>query len=116
MVCAWPISFWGQYAVKAGMRKPPPIGEDIAMKSFSYTITDPLGLHARPAGLLARTAREHPDVDITIAKANGEARATQLMRLMSMGIRQGDEIIVSASGKGEDAAIAAMQQFFRQHL
>ena len=28
------------------------------MKSFSYVINDELGLHARPAGMLAKEARE----------------------------------------------------------
>lgn len=86
------------------------------MKSFSYTIRDPLGLHARPAGMLAKTAREYPDVDIIISRKDEEVRATQLMRLMSMGIRQGDEITVSARGGGEEAAIEAMQRFFSQNL
>lgn len=86
------------------------------MKSFSYTIRDPLGLHARPAGMLAKTAREYPDVDIIISRKDEEVRATQLMRLMSMGIRQGDEIIVSARGGGEEAAIEAMRRFFSRNL
>lgn len=28
------------------------------MKQFDYTITDPLGIHARPAGLLAKEAKK----------------------------------------------------------
>ena len=28
------------------------------MKTFSYTITDEVGIHARPAGLLAKKAKE----------------------------------------------------------
>ena len=27
------------------------------MKSFTYTIVDPVGIHARPAGLLVKTAK-----------------------------------------------------------
>ena len=27
------------------------------MKQFTYTINDPLGIHARPAGLLAKEAK-----------------------------------------------------------
>ena len=29
------------------------------MKEFSYTITDPVGIHARPAGLLAKAAKAY---------------------------------------------------------
>ena len=27
------------------------------MKDFTYTITDPVGLHARPAGMLSKAAK-----------------------------------------------------------
>lgn len=40
------------------------------MKKFTYTITDPMGLHARPAGRLARTIRGM-DSAVTIARADG---------------------------------------------
>ena len=31
------------------------------MKQFSYTITDPIGIHARPAGMLAQLAKSFAD-------------------------------------------------------
>ena len=37
------------------------------MKSFTYVIQDPLGIHARPAGLLVKAAKEFADTEITIA-------------------------------------------------
>ena len=36
------------------------------MKEFNYTVNDPLGLHARPAGMLAKAAKAYPDTTITI--------------------------------------------------
>ena len=86
------------------------------MRQFEYTITDPLGLHARPAGLLAQTARACADAEITIARGADSAKATQLMRLMSLGLQPGDRVKVTAEGPGEDAAIAAMEAFFRDRL
>lgn len=32
------------------------------MKEFSYTITDPVGIHARPAGLLAKAAKAYQSI------------------------------------------------------
>ena len=32
------------------------------MKQFQYTITDPVGIHARPAGALAQAAKEFESV------------------------------------------------------
>ena len=49
------------------------------MKQFTYTITDPVGIHARPAGVLAKQAKAL-DSTVTIAKADGKsAAATKLM-------------------------------------
>lgn len=86
------------------------------MKSFTYTITDPLGIHARPAGLLAKAAKTFSDTTVTIARGEEAVRASQLMKLMSLGVRQGDEITVTAEGESEDVAIDAMRSFFRQNL
>lgn len=86
------------------------------MKQFTYIISDPLGIHARPAGLLARFARDFADTEVTIRKKEAEVRATQLMRLMSLGVRQGDEITVSAEGANEEQAIEALKRFFTENL
>ena len=86
------------------------------MKQFTYTISDPLGIHARPAGLLARTAKEYSDTQITIAKGDESARATQLMKLMTMGVKQGDQVTVTAEGDSEESAICGMQRFFEENL
>ena len=86
------------------------------MKQFEYTITDPLGIHARPAGLLAKTAKTFADTTVTVAKNGTAVKASQLMKLMSLGIKAGDVVTVAADGPSEDAAIAAMQAFFQDNL
>jgi len=86
------------------------------MKNFTYTITDPLGIHARPAGLLAKAARVYADTVITVEKNGNAVKASQLMKLMGLGVKQGDVITVTADGASEDTAIAAMKEFFRNKL
>ena len=86
------------------------------MKQFEYTINDPLGIHARPAGMLAKAAKGFADTTITVSKNGNAVKASQLMKLMSLGIKQGDVVTVAAEGPSEDAAIAAMQAFFQEHL
>ena len=86
------------------------------MQQFTTIINDPLGIHARPAGLLAKAAKAFPDTTITIAKDGGSAKATQLMKLMSLGIKQGDRVTVTAEGASEAEAIAAIKQFFHENL
>lgn len=87
------------------------------MKQFTYTITDPVGIHARPAGLLAKAAKAL-DSTVTIAKADGSksAAATKLMAIMGMGIKTGETITVTVEGGNEEANAAAMEQFFKENL
>lgn len=86
------------------------------MKTFTYTITDELGIHARPAGLLAKEARAFADTVITVAKGGEAVKASQLMKLMGLGVKRGDTVTVQAEGPQEEAAIAAMKAFFQAHL
>ena len=86
------------------------------MKEFTYTITDPLGIHARPAGLLAKTAKGFGDTVVTVTKAGNTVKASQLMKLMGLGVKQGDQITVAAEGPAEDEAIAAVKKFFEENL
>ena len=85
------------------------------MKQFEYTIHDPLGIHARPAGLLAKEAKKFTSV-CTITKGEQTKKLTQLMMLMSMGVKQGDTVTIQADGADEDAAIQALENFFRNNL
>ena len=86
------------------------------MEQFTYTITDPLGIHARPAGLLAKTAKGFSDTVVTVTKDGNTVKASQLMKLMGLGVKQGNTITVAAEGPAEDEAIAAMQKFFEENL
>lgn len=85
------------------------------MKQFTYTITDPLGIHARPAGLLTKEAKRF-SAKCTITKDGEIRKLTQLMMLMAMGIKQGDTVTVTAEGEDEDEAIQALHAFFTAHL
>ena len=41
------------------------------MKQFEYTIKDPLGIHARPAGMLAKVAKGFGDTVVTLEAVDG---------------------------------------------
>lgn len=86
------------------------------MKEFTYTIQDDLGIHARPAGLLTKLAKTFPETAVTVTKGGSTVKATQLMKLMNMGVKQGDTVTVAADGPAEEDAIAALQKFFEENL
>ncbi len=86
------------------------------MKQFTYTITDPLGIHARPAGLLVKAAKGLESA-ITIAKADGKsAAATKLMAVMGLAIKAGDTVTVTVEGANEEADAVAMEKFFKENV
>ena len=85
------------------------------MKTFTYTIKDDLGIHARPAGLLVKTAKNF-NSEITIAKDGKSVNALKLMALMGLGVKCGDTITVTVSGEDEETAASAMEEFFKSNL
>lgn len=85
------------------------------MKQFNYVIKDEVGIHARPAGLLAKEAKKYAS-KITIAKGEKSAEATKLMALMSLGVKCGEEITVSVEGEDEDTAVNEIKAFFEGNL
>ena len=85
------------------------------MKSFEYTITDPVGIHARPAGNLSKEAKKYDSV-IKITKDGKSVEAKKLMMLMALGVKQGDTVTVSIEGGDEEAVAAQMEAFFKENL
>lgn len=85
------------------------------MKTFTYVITDALGIHARPAGLLVKEAQKY-ESRIVISCEGRKAEAVRLMALMSMGIRCGQEIQVEISGADEEAALEGIRTFLESNL
>ena len=85
------------------------------MKEFKYTLQDALGIHARPAGMLVKAVAGFKSA-ITIDNGAKKADARRLMAVMSMGVKQGQEVTVTVDGEDEDAAIAALEAFFKENL
>lgn len=85
------------------------------MKSFTYTIQEAVGIHARPAGLLVKEVKKYQST-ITISKDDKSVNALKLMALMGMGIKCGDTVTVSIEGPDEEEAARALEAFFKENL
>lgn len=85
------------------------------MKEFKYVINDPVGLHARPAGLLVKQVSAFQS-KVTLSSNGKSADARKLIMLMSLGIKQGMEVTCQIEGEDEDAAFDALQKFFTDNL
>ena len=85
------------------------------MKSFDYVITDPVGIHARPAGILVKEIKQYKST-VTVSKGEKSVNALKLMALMGMGIKQGDTVKVAIEGEDEDIAAEAIEKFFKTNF
>ena len=86
------------------------------MKSFNYTITDPVGIHARPAGILVKEIKNYVGTTVTVTKGDKSVNALKLMALMGMGIKQGDAVTVSIEGENEEEVAAKIEEFFKTYF
>ena len=85
------------------------------MKVFNHVIADPLGMHARPAGMLVKAVSGFAS-KITIAAPTGTADARRLMALMKLAAKQGMELTVTVEGDDEETAAAELQAFLAANL
>ena len=85
------------------------------MKEIKYVITDPLGMHARPAGMLVKAVAPY-ESRITVTAPTGSADAKRLMALMRLAAKQGMELTVTIEGADEEKAAQELQAFLSANL
>ena len=85
------------------------------MKTFTYTVKDELGIHARPAGMLVKEVKNFQS-KVMLEKDGKSVDASRLMAVMSMGVKQGQTVTITVEGEDEDAAYEAVKAFFESNL
>ncbi|MDR1470239.1 MAG: HPr family phosphocarrier protein [Spirochaetaceae bacterium] len=85
------------------------------MKEFSYTIKDPLGIHARPAGLFVKKMQEFSS-EVMVARGAEGCDAKKLLALMKLRIKTGETITLRINGADEEAAVGAAEAFLSENL
>jgi len=85
------------------------------MTEFTYTITDPLGVHARPAGVFVKEAANYP-CTITIGKNGKDVDAKRILGVMSLGVKQGEDVVVKCDGDQEEEAAQKLEAFLKENL
>ncbi|HJD01240.1 MAG TPA: HPr family phosphocarrier protein [Candidatus Mediterraneibacter excrementavium] len=85
------------------------------MKEFKYVITDPEGIHARPAGILVKQAAGYQS-SVKIAKGEKSADAKRIFGVMGLGVKTGEEVTITVDGADEDTAAAELETFFKENL
>lgn len=72
------------------------------------------GLHARPAALFVKKAKEF-DSEITVAKGGKEANAKSPLKVMTLAARYGDSITIRAEGEDAEEAVEALAALIGQN-
>jgi len=85
------------------------------MKTFNYIITDPVGIHARPAGYLVKEAKKFESRTF-ISKDAHKADMKKLFAVMGLCIKQGECVKVEVEGPDEEAAATALETFLKANL
>src|SRR4026209_1582120 len=79
--------------------------------AIQLTVKNSLGLHARPAARFVQTAGQFPKETILISNLTtetGQVNAKSINSVITLGVRQGHQIEVTASGPNARAALDAI--------
>jgi phosphotransferase system HPr (HPr) family protein len=85
------------------------------MLSFSFTITDPNGIHARPAGIFVQRMQEFKST-VSVSREGKTADGKKLIGLMKLRPKCGQTIDVTVEGEDEEACFQAAQETLKANL
>lgn len=85
------------------------------MREFKYVITDEMGIHARPAGLLVKAVKAF-ECAVKMEKGGRTVDSKGIMGVMSLGAKKGDEVTLTFDGADEDAAYEEISKFMQENL
>ena len=79
------------------------------MSERTATVASRVGLHARPAAIVAEADGEYENMEITIRAEGEDAEegmdASSVLSLMSLGAAHGDRVVLAAEGEGAEEAL-----------
>lgn len=85
------------------------------MREFTYTVTDPEGIHARPAGELVKEAKKY-ECSIKLTKDGKSGDCKKIFGLMGLAVKSGNEVTMTFDGADEDAACESLEAFMKENL
>ena len=85
------------------------------MKEFEFVVTDPQGIHARPAGLLVKEAKKL-ESNISEFKGARKGNLKKIFTVMALGVKQGETIKVQVEGADEEQAASTVEAFLKENF
>lgn len=80
------------------------------MAEKNVTISNEMGLHARPAAALVKLVKNFPG-KVELIKDGKVANAKSIFNVMSLGVSQGTEITLRVTGENEEANLKELVDF-----
>ncbi len=88
------------------------------MKTCRVVVTEPVGLHARPAAMFVEMANKFK-AEVMVSNLTGTkqwANAKSILGVLTCGVRQNDEIEIKAVGADETEAVTSLEQLVRSNF
>jgi len=77
------------------------------MKQQTVAVNSGMGLHARPAAMLIKEASRF-NSRITLVKGDREVDAKSMLGILTLAVKQGESVTLTASGEDENEAIQSL--------
>jgi|SRR5580658_7146490 len=88
-------------------------GSEARTASKAVTVTNKLGVHARPAALFVKIANKF-ESDITVERDGEQVNGKSIMGLMMLAAGQGATLIITAEGPDAEAAVRELESLFHR--
>lgn len=85
------------------------------MKEFKYVITDPEGIHARPAGELVKATKEFQSA-ITLTKDGKTGDCKRIFGIMGLAVKAGNEITLPSTVRMRKQLMQLLRNLMKANL
>lgn len=85
------------------------------MKTFTYTIKDKEGIHARPAGIIVSEAKKYSS-SISITNKGKKADLKRIFGVMGLCVKSNEEVLIEIDGSDEELAYTKLKELFEENL
>ena len=85
------------------------------MVTFTFSVNDENGLHARPAGLLVKEAMKCKSA-VTLKKGGKSGDAKKIFNVMGLAVKHGDVVTVEVDGITEQEDADCLKKYIEENL
>ena len=82
------------------------------MVSKKVEIVNAEGMHMRPAGLIAKAVKAHPDSEVILKAEGKDIKAKAVMQIMAAGLKKGTVVEIVVNGGDEQAVLDEIAAMF----